>query len=60
MDIPTAYKILNRSITVAARCALADGLKPDEVAAELYALADAIENPETVSEDMSAIDVPLE
>lgn len=60
MDASTAYLLLNRAADVAARCALGDGLSREEVAEVLRSLANAIEDPGTVAEDMSAISVPME
>jgi hypothetical protein len=55
MDIPRAYNELNYTTTIAARRALGNGMARDEVADELYALADAIKDPGSVAENMSPI-----
>jgi hypothetical protein len=60
MDSSKAFMLLNRQIEVAARCALGDGLTPDEVFDALLQLADAIKNPATVAEDMRPISIPME
>jgi hypothetical protein len=60
MNTSIAYLLLNRQVDVAARCALGDGLPARDVAAVLRTLADAIETPWTVAEDMSPISVPME
>jgi hypothetical protein len=60
MDSSTAFLLLNRQIDVAARCALGDGIDAHDIAETLRSLADAIEDPGSVAEDMSPISVPME
>jgi hypothetical protein len=60
MDPSIAFLLLNRQVEVAARCALGDGLSPEEVYDSLRQIADAIRQPGDVAEDMSAISVPME
>lgn len=60
METGTAFVLLERQVTVAARCALGDGLMKEEIASTLRQIADAIDNPASVAEDMSAIWVPME
>ena len=60
MDTSTAFLLLNRQIEVAARCALGDGLTRHDVSEVLAALSEAIVNPASVAEDMSAISIPME
>jgi len=50
-----AYEILCAVTGQAARGALGAGLSPEEVAAELESLADAIRDPGSVAESMYAI-----
>jgi len=50
--IGEAYQILCAVTGQAARGALSEGLSPEEVAAELEALAEAIRNPGSVAESM--------
>jgi len=60
METSIAYLLLCRQTDVAARCALGDGLTNKEVAEVLRSLANAIEDPSSVAENMSAISVPME
>ena len=53
--IGEAYAILCAVTGQAARGALSQGLSPDDVAAELESLADAIRDPGSVAESMYAI-----
>ena len=50
-----AYQILGAVTAHAARGALSQGLSPEDVAAELHALADAIDGTTDVAESMYAI-----
>lgn len=54
-----AMLILQRAATVAARCAIGDGLDRTSVALVLHDLANAIET-QDCAEDMSKIVIPME
>lgn len=55
-----AWIVFQRMTELAARCALGDGLDATSIALSLHSLADAIEDPGQVAEDMSKIVVPME